>query len=103
MSCCTAEYCPIAAHHHHHKKQTSPHSDMDCGHETDLSEMMNCSMSCCQGSEQPLVTAVAFVMPDVPFASTPAAVIGAAATFQSLEIPRSLTPLSPPPRFAQTS
>jgi hypothetical protein len=99
MSCCTGEYCPIAQHHHP-KKQASPHSDMDCGHDT--GEMMNCSMSCCQGSEKPLVTPVAFVLPDVAFASAPIGVTGAADTLRSLEIPRSLKPLSPPPRFAHT-
>ena len=100
MSCCTGDYCPIAQHHHQ-KKQASPHSDMDCGH--DMGEMMNCSMSCCQGSEKPLVTSVAFVLPDMVSASAPIAVTGAADTLQSLEIPRSLKPVSPPPRFAHVS
>jgi len=71
---------------------------MDCGH--DMGEMMNCSMSCCQGSEKPLVTAVAFVLPDMASTSAPIAVTGAADTLQSLEIPRSLEPVFPPPRFA---
>ena len=97
MACCTGDYCPIAQHHHQ-KKQASPHSEMDCGH--DMGEMMDCSMSCCQMSENPLVTAVAFVLPDVTFASASIAVTGAADTLQALEIPRSLKPLSPPPRFA---
>ena len=97
MSCCTGDYCPIAAHHHP-KKQASPHSDMNCGH--DMAEMMDCSMSCCQGSEKPLVTAVAFVLPDLAFASAPIMVASAAETLQPLEILQSLRPLSPPPRFA---
>jgi hypothetical protein len=97
MSCCTGEYCPIAQHHHQ-KKQVSPHSEMDCGH--DIGEMMSCSMSCCQGSEQPLVTAVAFVVPDMAFASAHISVTAAADSLQALEIPRSLKPLSPPPRLA---
>jgi hypothetical protein len=57
-------------------------------------------MSCCQGSEKPLATAVAFVLPDVAFAWAPIAVTRAADTLQSLEIPRSLEPVFPPPRFA---
>src|SRR5258708_4600591 len=97
MSCCTGNYCPIPRHHHQ-KKQASPHSEMDCGR--DMGEMMNCSMSCCQGSEKPLVTAVAFVLPDLAFASAPISVASAAGTLQSPEILRSLRPLSPPPRFA---
>ena len=60
-------------------------------------------MSCCQGADQPLVTAVAFVLPDVAFASAAAAVTGAADTLHAIEIPRSLQPLSPPPRFAFAS
>ena len=97
MSCCSGDYCPIAQHHHQ-KKQGSTHSDMDCGH--DMGEMMICSMSCCQESDNPLVTAVGFVLPHRTSALTDIAVTGAAATLQSIEIPRSLRPLSPPPRFA---
>jgi len=101
MSCCTGEYCPIAAHHHHQKKQAASHSEMDCGH--DLGAMMNCSMSCCENSEKPLVTAVAFVLPNAVLTSAAMAVSGADEALQVLEIPRSLTPLSPPPRFANAS
>ena len=99
MACCTGDYCPIAQHHHQ-KKQVSPHSEMDCGH--DMGEMMDCSMSCCQRSENPLVTAVAFVMPDVTSGSATLAVTGTSDTLQALAIPRPLKPLSPPPRFAHT-
>jgi hypothetical protein len=99
MSCCTKDYCSIAQHHHQ-KKHASPHSDMDCGH--NMGEMMDCSMSCCENSEKPLVTAVAFVLPNVALTAAPIAVTGAGETLQPLEIPRSLKPLSPPPRFAHT-
>ena len=101
MSCCTGDYCPIAQHHHQ-KKQASPHSDMDCGHDMG-GAMMNCSMSCCPSSDKPLVTAVAFVLPDAAFTSVPIAITGAADILQSLEIPRSLEPVFPPPRFTHTS
>jgi len=100
MGCCTGEYCPIAQHHHQ-KKQAPPHSDVNCGHA--MAEMMDCSMSCGENSEKPLVTAVAFVLPNVALTSAPIAVSGADETLRSLEIPRSLTPLSPPPRFANAS
>jgi hypothetical protein len=73
---------------------------MDCGH--NMGEMMDCSMSCCENSEKPLVTAVAFVLPNVALTAAPIAVTGAGETLQPLEIPRSLKPLSPPPRFAHT-
>ena len=98
MACCTGDYCPIAQHHH--PKRPASHSEMDCGH--DMGEMMDCSMSCCQGSENPLVTAVAFVLPHVTSASASIAVVGAADTLRAFQIPRSLKPLSPPPRFAHT-
>jgi hypothetical protein len=97
MACCTGDHCPIAQHHHQ-KKQASPHAEMDCGH--DMREMVNCSMSCCQNSEKPLVTAVAFVLPPVAFTSAAVSVVDVAEDLQSLEIPRSIKPLSPPPRFA---
>jgi hypothetical protein len=97
MSCCNGDFCPIAQHHHQ-KKQASAHSDVDCGH--DMGERMNCSMSCCQGDEKPLVTAVAFVLPDAAFVSTHAAVTGPAEALHTLPIPRALKPLSPPPRSA---
>jgi len=96
MACCTGDHCPIAQHHHQ-KKQASPHSDMDCGH--DMGEMMDCSMSCCQDSEKPLVTAVAFVLPRLASAFAPAPVVPAVETVQAVAIPQPVKPLSPPPRF----
>jgi hypothetical protein len=97
MACCTGDHCPIAQHHHQ-KKQASPHSDMDCGHE--MSEMMDCSMSCYQDSEKPLVTAVAFVLPLLLSGFAPASVVPAVEAALAVAIPRPVKPLSPPPRFA---
>jgi hypothetical protein len=97
MACCTGDLCPIAQHHHQ-KKQASPHLDMDCGH--DMSEMMDCSMSCCPDSEKPLATAVAFVLPHLVSAFAHASVVPAAETSQAVALPRAIEPLSPPPRFA---
>ena len=99
MACCTGDHCPIAQHHHQ-KRQASPHSDMDCGH--DMSEMMDCSMSCCQSSEKPLVTAVAFVLPHQMSAFAPACVVRAAETARAVAVPRVVKPLSPPPRIANS-
>jgi hypothetical protein len=100
MACCTGNYCPIAAHHHRQKAPASQESHMDCEH--DASEVMNCSMSCCQSSEKPLVTAVAFVLPHLPSAVAPTSVVSAAETAHAVAIPRSVTPLSPPPRLPHT-
>jgi len=97
MACCTGDHCPIAQHHHQ-KKQALPHSDMECGH--DMGEMMDCSMSCCQESEKPLVTAVAFVLPHRVPAFASASVVLAAETAHTVAIPLPVKPLSPPPRFA---
>jgi hypothetical protein len=99
MSCCTGDYCPIAQHHHQ-KKQPSPHSDMDCGH--DMGEMMNCSMSCCESSDKPLVTAVAFVLPDLTPAIAPASVVSAVEYAHAVGISQFAKPLSPPPRLYHT-
>ncbi len=95
MACCTGDHCPIAQHHHQ-RKQASPHLDMDCGH--GMGEMMDCSMSCCQDSEKPLVTAVAFVLPHRESAFVPASVVPAAETSEAVAVPRPVKPLSPPPR-----
>ena len=101
MACCAGDHCPIAEHHHHHQeKQASSHGEMDCGHDTGADEMMNCSMSCCQTSEKPLVTAVAFILPGLVLTSSSVSVAGVAESAQAPEIPRSTRPLSPPPRLA---
>jgi len=98
MACCTGDHCPIAQHHHGQKAPSPQHSHMDCEH--DMGEMMECSMSCCQSSEKPLVTAVAFVLPHLVSASAHASVVSTVETAQAVAIPRSVKPVSPPPRFA---
>jgi hypothetical protein len=100
MACCTGDHCPIPQHHHGQKAPAPQHSHMDCEH--DMSEMMNCSMSCCQSSEKRLVTALTFVLPHLVSAFAPASVVPAAETARSVAIPRSVEPASPPPRFAHT-
>ncbi len=100
MACCTGDYCPIAAHHHRQKAPAPQHSHMDCEH--GAGEMMNCSMSCCESSEKPLVTAVAFVVPDLVSAIAPALVVSATENAHAVAIPRPVKPLSPPPRLPHT-
>jgi hypothetical protein len=97
MACCTGDHCPIAQHHHGQKAPAPQHSHMDCEH--DMGEMMECSMSCRQSSEKPLVTAVAFVLPHLVFASAHASVVSTVETAQAVAIPRPIKPLSPPPRL----
>jgi hypothetical protein len=97
IACCTGDRCPIKAHHHQ-KKQAAPHSDMDCGH--NMGEMMNCSMACCDSSEKPLVTAVAFVLPDLQVENSSDAVVGVTEVKQVVAIARCVAPLSPPPQVS---
>jgi hypothetical protein len=101
MACCTGDHCPIAAHHHREKAQESQHSHMDCEHE--MGEMMSCSMSCCDSSEKPLVTAVAFLLPHSVNANAPVSVVSASETAHIVALPRPATPLAPPPRVAHAS
>jgi len=70
---------------------------MDCGH--DMSGMMDCAMSCCHDSDRSLIASIAFVLP-------PSVTVVPAAAFASqielakpLDFPRSIEPLSPPPRL----
>lgn len=102
MACCTGDHCPIAQHHHQ-KKQAAHHAGMACEHDNmGLGEMTNCSMSCCQDSDRPLVTAVAFVLPNL--ANFPAAIstTASAVTPHALAIPRPAEPQSPPPRLTSS-
>jgi hypothetical protein len=100
MACCNGDHCPIQQHHHH---QNAPahHSDMECEH--GMSEMMNCSMACCENSEKPLVTAVAFVLPNLAQAFAREATVTAAEPAHAVAIPRSVKPVTPPPRFTRPS
>ena len=97
MACCTGDHCPIKQHHHP-KKQAPQHTDMACGH--DLSEAMNCSMACCDDSEKPLVTAVAFVLPGAPGVSSSSPLVEFIEIQQEVAIFRSVAPLSPPPQIS---
>jgi hypothetical protein len=96
-ACCTSDQCSIPEHHHH-KSPVAPASHMDCGH--DMTDMMACSMSCCQDSDHSIVASIAFVLPPV-IAVIASSVVKSPVQFsQPLEFPRSIEPLSPPPRLA---
>jgi hypothetical protein len=70
---------------------------MDCGH--DMSGMMACSMSCCHNPEASIVASAIFVLP-LPFVlSAPASFKSGIVLLQSQDSPRSIKPLSPPPRL----
>lgn len=75
-----------------------PASETNCGH--DMGGLTACSISCCQDVDKPVFTAMAFLLPPLAFASAPMLVTRTAETAHSIEIPRSVQPLSPPPRVA---
>jgi hypothetical protein len=113
MACCTAGFCNIPSHHHKSKAATNPDSAAthesgheDCGHDMSakvggkMAAMIDCSMDCCQTHEMPAaVGSVTFVMPPVFFVAISMNVTRAAETARAIEIPRSIEPDSPPPRF----
>jgi uncharacterized protein involved in copper resistance len=100
MACCTGDYCPVAAHHHRQKAPAPERSHMDCEH--NAGDVMDCSMSCCESSEKPLVTAVTFVLPHLVSVVPPASVVSVAEDARAVAITQSAKPLSPPPRSLHT-
>jgi hypothetical protein len=96
MACCTDGFCNIP-NHHHTKAPANSTSAKDCGH--DVGGMMNCSMSCCQDPDKSVVViSLAFVLPPVTVADSATIVTRAVEHVHSIEIPRSIEPVSPPPR-----
>jgi hypothetical protein len=95
MACCTADHCNIPQHHHQ-KTPARPASSGDCNH--DAVGLMACSMSCCQNPDKVVATAMMFVLPPLAFASAAIVSTGSVESAHSLEIPRFIEPLSPPPR-----
>src|SRR6267143_1113865 len=95
-ACCASGLCSIPAHHH--PKTPAEHANhMDCGH--DMTGMMACAMSCCHDSDRSLVTSIAFVLPPSVAVAASAAIKSPIELAKPLDFPRSIEPLSPPPRF----
>src|SRR5258708_6339900 len=94
-ACCTSGQC--ASHGHHQQKAPSaPANDRDCEH--GMSDRLTCAMSCCHDSDRSLLTPIAFVLPP-SVAIAPAPAIQSPIEFAiPLDFPRSIEPLSPPPR-----
>jgi hypothetical protein len=109
MACCTKGFCNIPQHHHKNNvaavnpdsASTHEAGHEDCGHNmaANATGMSDCSMDCCQEHETPAVSSVTFVMPPVFSAPVSMHVTRAADTVRAIEIPRSIEPASPPPRF----
>ncbi|HEV1993430.1 MAG TPA: hypothetical protein VGR03_03770 [Candidatus Acidoferrum sp.] len=99
-ACCMSDQCPIPAHHHQ-KTPAAPTNHMDCGHDT--TRMMACSMSCCQDSDRLLAASIAFVLPPSVAVAAAAAIESPVELAKLLDFPRSIEPLSPPPRFGSAA
>jgi hypothetical protein len=99
-ACCTSDQCPIPEHHHH-KSPDAPMNHMNCGH--DMAGMMACSMSCCHDSDRPVVTSIAFVLPPLMTIPSSTTTKSPVQLGRPLDFPRSIEPLSPPPRLAQAA
>ena len=97
FACCTGDHCPIKGHHHR-QAPTRQSSPMDCGH--DVTEMMACSMSCCQDSDHTLLAAHTFVLPYVISVSAPGDSARAVEKACTIERSPYSEPVSPPPRFS---
>src|SRR5882672_6641614 len=95
-SCCASGQCPIPAHHHQ-KTPVAPANHMDCGH--DMPGMIACAMSCCHDSDRSLLTSVAFVLRAPMAAATVTAITSPIESARPFDFPRSLEPVSPPPRL----
>ena len=99
-ACCMSGQCSIASHHHH-KAPASPSNHMDCGH--DMSGMIACSMSCCRDSDSSLIASIAFVLPPPVTVAAPEAIKSPVESAKPLDFPRSIEPISPPPRFVSAA
>jgi len=95
MPCCTGDHCPIAAHHHQNTSPPPAHQ-MDCAHE--MSGFMSCTMSCCETTDRPTVASLSFLLPHATLAAGEPSVTPVSEVLQTVELPRSIEPLSPPPR-----
>jgi hypothetical protein len=106
MACCTGDHCPIPQHHHKKapapdKKAPASAADPNCGHgSADASGITACSMSCCQNPDRPAIAGLAFVLTGLTSVSDSAVATRTVEATLAVEIPRTIQPLSPPPRFA---
>jgi hypothetical protein len=96
-SCCTSDHCNIPQHHHRKAPVNKTPVHADCDHENG-GALTECSMSCCQDDERPLMGAMNFVMPPVVFSAGAMPSAPALDAPSSIEIPRSVLPLLQPPR-----
>ena len=99
MACCTAGYCNIPKHHHS-KAPSNSATGEECDH--GAAGMMSCSMACCQDVDKLVVTSLAFVLPPSTTAFSASLVSRNTERSRFIGIPRTIEPLSPPPRTDNT-
>jgi hypothetical protein len=99
-ACCMSDQCPIPAHHHQ-KTPGAPGNHMDCGH--DMTAMMACSMSCCHDADRSLAASITYVLPPSVAVPVSVAIDSPVKLAKLLDFPRSIEPLSPPPRFVSAA
>ena len=101
MACCTGGFCNIPQHHHTEGSSRVPQlaTKTAATHGRNMGGMMNCSMSCCQDPDKPVVSlgGVCAAAGDVRCLRR-CIVTRAVERVRSIEIPRTIEPLSPPPR-----
>jgi hypothetical protein len=96
--CCTGDRCPIAAHHHSSARAEEVAMVCEHGANGGAEKLQNCSMSCCQTTQQSAVHAQVFVLsPDVTSPAF-APLCEAVSLFTYDEEIGSFSPLSPPPK-----
>jgi len=96
MDCCTGDHCNIPQHHHR-----NPPAHADCDHNS--GGLTACTISCCQDEDHVFVAAMTFVMPAPTLAAVQAQSRATVDSVRSIEIPRSIQPLLPPPRAVSVS
>jgi hypothetical protein len=96
-ACCTGDHCPIPEHHHSKNRAPAPAHPQDCDHQA-ADSMSECSMSCCEKTEQMLLAAMTFELPINTAMTANDDFSVAAPALQLHDFARSIEVLSPPPR-----
>jgi len=96
-TCCSGDQCPIHGNHQHSQKTDDP--PMDCAHgEHNMSTMDNCSLSCCQDSERPVVHAILFLLTPLSVSTSLASSSAIPFLCAITKISLAHAPLAPPPK-----
>jgi hypothetical protein len=96
-TCCSGDQCPIHGNHHHPQKTDNP--PMDCGHgEHNLSTIVNCSMSCCDNTEQPAVHGNLFLLTALSVSTSLTRLSEISFAHPTTNLSPAFAPLAPPPK-----